>query len=135
MSIRFSVKTMCSINKIAFGSSRDEVRSAFGSEFKVFQKNEFSANTTDSYKECNIYYTQDDKFEAIEIFADNDVEVIVDGEDIPIDEEKLTTWLKSRDPMVKIDEDGAISASCSVSVYFHDGKLDSILFAAPGYYK
>ena len=116
------------VHGVSFGMKRKDVRSVFGTA-KEFKKNKFSETTTDDFGFCHVFYNVEDECEAVEIF--DDVKVEVDGAVVfPSDVETIKKQLPDL-----VEEDGSlISKKFSVGIYAPSGKMESILFGAPGYY-
>ena len=70
--MRFDIIPTVSVNNIPFGASREEVRAALG-EYEEFKKDEDDEVTTDDFDFCHVFYDEDNRFEAIEIFEQNTV--------------------------------------------------------------
>ena len=93
-------------------------------------KNDFSNNLTDDLGFCHVYYNDEGKCEAVEIF--NDVEVYI-GEKLLFP----TTYAvaKNVEKSLKQDDEGMISVDMSIGIYAPDGEMESILFGEKGYYE
>lgn len=116
------------VHGVSFGMKRAAVREAFGTA-KEFRKSKYSKTTTDDFGFCHVFYNANDECEAIEIF--DDVEVEVDGTVV------FPTAIESVKKEIPdlLEEDGSlISKKFSVGIYAPSGKMESILFGAPGYY-
>ena len=70
--MRFDIIPTVSVNNIPFGASREEVRAALG-EYEEFKKDKDDEVTTDDFDFCHVFYDEDNRFEAIEIFEENTV--------------------------------------------------------------
>lgn len=117
-----------SVNDVNFGMMRDEVRRYFGTA-KEFKKSRFSKNTSDDFGWCHVYYDEQNKCQAIEIFEG---EVFIkDTLVFPADINNI----KSLCADMTADSDGYISVINSIGIYLADEKAESIVFAKPGYYK
>ena len=117
------------VDKIEFGMERDVVRKLYG-EYEEFKKSEYSENTTDDFGNFHVYYDENNKCEAVEIF--DDVEVTVNGEIIfPV---KIEEAEKIESSFVR-DEEGLISIEKSIGIYAPDEDMESILFGKKGYYE
>jgi hypothetical protein len=116
------------VNGVSFGTKRKAVRAVFGTA-KEYKKNKFSETITDDFGFCHVFYNAEDECEAIEVFGD--IKVEVDGAVIfPTDVETAKKQLSDL-----VEEDGSlISKKFSVGIYAPSGKMESILFGAPGYY-
>lgn len=119
-----------SINDIPFGADRKDVRKAFG-EYKEFKKNKFSKNTADDFVRFHVFYTDDNKFDAIEIFdVINDIEVYIHDKKLNED----INSVKEIFPDIIRDKSGYISINYCVGITEENNKIESILFASKGYY-
>ena len=108
---------------------RDVVRKLYG-EYEEFKKSEYSENTTDDFGSFHVYYDENDKCEAVEIF--DDVEVTVNGEKIfPV---KIEEAQKIESSLVR-DEEGLISIEKSIGIYAPDENMESVLFGKEGNYE
>ena len=123
------VEPLKKVDKIEFGMERDVVRKLYG-EYEEFKKSEYSENTTDDFGSFHVYYDENDKCEAVEIF--DDVEVTVNGEKIfPV---KIEEAQKIESSLVR-DEEGLISIEKSIGIYAPDENMESVLFGKKGYYE
>ncbi len=110
---------------IKFGTDRETVRKQLG-DYTEFQKTDFSSNTTDDFGFCHVYYDDENKFEAIEIF---DAEVYIGETKVfPIPVEELEELIDDLD-------DELISIERSIGVYAPDDEPECILFGVKGYYE
>ena len=126
---KWEAKPLIGVGKIKFGMTRDDVRNALGLEFKEFKKSKYSKNTTDDFGVCHVFYDEDDKCEAVEIF--DDIGVTVNGLEIfPDNTDNAMVAIKD---LVK-DDYGLISISQSVGITVEAGKKEAILFGKNGYY-
>ena len=113
------------VNGIKFGTGRDKVREKLGA-YKEFKKTPFSENSTDDFGYCHVYYDNENKFEAIEIF---DAEVYIgDRKVFPVSVDDLSDIIDDFD-------DELISISKSIGIYAPDNEPESILFGCKGYYE
>ena len=120
-----------SVNEVCFGASREEVRKEFGKKYKEMKKTPLSKNTMDAYEDFHVFYSEDDKFEAIEIFGK--VKVLVEDEKIFPGEKDAAMSLAS-DFME--DSESYISTSKSIGFSIDSKeKIESILFGCKKYYK
>ncbi len=126
---KWEFKPTKSVGNISFGMSRDDVHKVIGNDFKEFKKSRFSKNSTDDYGKFHVFYTQDNYVEAVEFFEE--IEIYMDENklfpaDIPIIEDIIGTME---------EESGSyIQKRKSVGVYAPDGKVESILLGAKGYF-
>ena len=116
------------VNEVKFGMNRDEVRKIFG-QAREFKKSKFSKNTTDDFGFCHVFYDQDNKCEAIEIFPE--VEVFIDGKNVFSEDLEI---LKSMFSDFEEDESGFFSKKYSIGIYAPCKKTESILLGCDGYY-
>lgn len=130
---KFDISLAESVNGLAFGSDRSTVRSAFGNSFKEFKKSKFSKNTTDDFGGCHVFYSADDKFEAIEIFSGGTI--IVDSKELSLECPELISWVKCLDPAAEEDSDGIVSKNLSIGIYAPYQEFESILFGKKEYYR
>ena len=70
--MRFDIVPAVSVNNIPFGASREEVRNALG-KYEEFKKDEDDKVTTDDFDFCHVFYDDENRFAAIEIFEENTV--------------------------------------------------------------
>ena len=121
------------VGNIEFGMLRDQVRNLLG-ECREFKKSKFSSYTTDDFGYCHVYYTEDNRCEAVEIF--NEVIVRIDNQVIfPLNFLSTCQILKELDGEVQIEKEYCTSIKQSIGVYAPEGKAESILFGSKGYYQ
>ena len=126
--MRFDAVPTVSVNGVAFGMSREKVRSLLGTAAE-FYKGKDAVNTTDNFKFCHVAYDENNKCEAIEIFDES--EVYVNGSLIfPTDFETAKKVIED----LEEDDDGLISISKSIGIYAPCGDMEGILFGKAGYY-
>lgn len=130
---KFVVELTKTVNGVPFGASRAQIREMFGTDFKEMKKTPTSRNTMDAYKFCEVFYTPDNKFEAVEFFVE-EAELIVDSEKVPTDYAQFVEWLNARDLQNEENDDGIISKKCGVGVYAPDKKIETILFSTAQYF-
>lgn len=124
---KITVIPLTQIGDIKIGMCRDEVRKILG-EAHEFKKSKFSKNTTDDFGWCHIFFDENNKCEAVEIF---DAKVYVNNICVfPATELQLKEVFAD----LTQDEYGYISAQYSVGVSAPDGIPESILFGANNYY-
>ena len=96
---------------------------------------DFEKENSDYYSFCMIDYDYNEKFSAISIYSDQNIQLFVEGKDCS--KFDLKTFLSLADDFV-IEEEKTIYKSYSrqISVFCPDGdeKVKSITFAIPGYY-
>ena len=126
--MKINVIPTVSVNNVKFGMDREAVRSLLGNA-EEFYKTADDTNSTDDYGFCHVFYDDNNKCEAIEIF--NEAEVYVNGTllfPVELDSAKLII------DDFEQDDDGLISYSRSIGIYAPDGYMESILFGKKGYY-
>lgn len=117
-----------SVGDIKFGMSRDTVRSVMG-KGKEYKKNLFSKSKTDSFGPIHVFYNENDKCEAIEIYSD--IKVMIGSTPVfPCDANKVTQISNN----LEEDGNGFIDKEKSIGITISDNKTKSILFAVKGYY-
>ena len=121
------------VDGVTFGETRDKVRVKFGQAYKEFKKSRFSKNTADAYEFFHVYYTDNDLFEALEVFPEAKLKT-KDGFVLNEYSQSLV-WLKSLDSETEVNNDGATSYELGISIYAPDEKIESIIIAEKDYYK
>ena len=133
MRLKFDVKTKKSVNGADFGCDRETTRKVFGKKYVEIRKNEFSENTMDVYDSFHVFFTKDNRFEAIEIFGD--IKVTVNGERIfPGSVDKAINVL----PKLTRDDYGLIDKANSIGITLSqddENEIEAILFGCEGYYE
>lgn len=126
--MRINVVPTIKVGEVEFGMSREEVRTLLG-EAKEFYKFEDDINTTDDFGFCHVFYDQDNKCEAIEIFSEAEVfcnDTLIFPTDFITAKKAISDFEE--------DDEGLISYSQSIGIYAPDGDMESILFGKTGYY-
>lgn len=118
---------------LEFGCERELVRKTLGSKYRELKKSIVARNTIDAYEYCHVYYTADDKFEAIELFGN--IRVYVGDEVVfpsDIDHIKLLFKgiIKKGDSMV--DKENSVAITLSQD---DKSKIDAILIGRKGYFE
>ena len=130
MKTRINIVPNVSINGIEFGADRADVYTALGKPKKTFKKSSDSMNTTDAYSFCHVYYTSDNKLQAIEFF-EGDVEIYINN---------VLVFPGTIDAIKKVSPDmcgkfgSYISKESSIGVCQENGMITSFLVARKGYY-
>lgn len=128
--VKWIATPLVEINGVKFGMPRSEVRTVLGGKYKEFKKGKFSKNTTDDFGVCHVFYTTDDKCEAVEVFSE--CEVSVNGTVVfPL---AISAVKEQIDDLVE-DAGSYISKKLSIGIYAPDGTPESILFGDAGYYE
>lgn len=94
-----------------------------------------NSGSSDSYSFARIDYDENKKFEAIEIYSDQQTELIIDGNDYS--DFNLTQLLTLADDFVSEENNTAwTSYSKQIGIWCPDGdsRVECILFGCPGYY-
>ena len=87
--LKWSATPLEEVNGVKFGMLREEVRKVLGNTCREFRKNKFSKNTTDDFGVCHVFYNQDDRCEAVEVFDRR--EIIMEGKAVfPLDMPEVT---------------------------------------------
>ena len=126
---RWILKPLKSVGIIRFGMSRDDVHQALDKDYTEFTKNRFSENTSDNYDSFHVYYTRDNKVEAVEFFEGN--EIVLDGTIIfPIKADTIDKVL------LDIEREGNSYTHVEKSIGYevNDDVAESILVGEAGYY-
>ena len=130
---KIEIKPYERVGTIKFGSNRETVRKDNGN-FKEFRKSRFSKNSTDDFSSFHVFYSEDDRVEAVEFFRESNLYF----HDIQLFTQSygdLKTRLNALDSNNTEDESGIIYKSLGLSVYSPDGKqVESILVFEKGYY-
>ena len=117
------------VNDIEFGMERSEVRKKFPVPAREFKKSKFSKRTTDDFGSCHVYYDENDRCEAVEIF--DDAEVYMDGKKVfPITVQEIMEII----PDLVKEDDSFIGDKTSIGIYAPGDKMESILIGCEGYY-
>ena len=121
------------VGNIKFGSERETVRKDNGN-FKEFRKSCFSKNSTDDFSSFHVFYSEDDRVEAVEFFRESNLYF----HDIQLFSQSygdLKTRFNALDSNITEDESGIIYKTLGFSVYSPDGEqVESILVFGKGYY-
>ena len=117
------------VNDIEFGMERSEVRKKFAVPVREFKKSKFSKRTTDDFGSCHVYYDENDKCEAVEIFDEVAV-YAYDKKIFPVTVEEVKKII----PDLVEEEDSYISENLSIGIYAPGDKMESILIGCKGYY-
>ena len=64
---KFEITPFVGVGCVEFDSNRDDNRKKLG-KYTEFRKSRFSKNTTDNYGDFHVYYSVDNKVDAIEFF-------------------------------------------------------------------
>ena len=127
--MRIKAFPLVGIDKLKFGMKRHEVRSILGNSTEFLKTSEDKI-TTDDFGFCHVYYDEDDRCEAVEIFNENEV-YIENSKVFPTD----FSSAKKVIPSFIQDDDGLLSYDLSIGIYAPDNEMESILFAKKGYYE
>jgi hypothetical protein len=113
--------------------AREEARKILGT-FKEFKKTKFSKNTTDDFSFCHVFYSEQNKIDAVEFF--DTTEFLFKSKNLfSLTFSELKTFLKSNSLDFMEDDSGFKSDGIGLSVYSPDKeKIESILIYKRGYY-
>ena len=119
------------IENTHFGDSRETVRASLG-ECKEFKKSKFSSNTTDDFGFCHVFYTKDNKVDAIEFFPEANITLM--GKPLfSLTFSELKGFLS--DGRAEEDSTGAKFPKHGLSAYAPDlSRIESILIYSKSYY-
>lgn len=121
-----------SVNDTPFLSSREEVRSRIDLPFMEVKKSPLSVNTMDVYDGFHVFYDEQNRFNAVEVFGD--YKLVIKGKTIfP----GTITKAKKLFPDIEYDGYGYTSISQSVGITVDpddEDRIDGILFGCADYY-
>lgn len=129
---KFDVIPLRSAGGVAFGASREQVRTMADRPFKEFKKSKFSKNTTDAFPGYHAYYSAENKLIAIEIFPDEDI--CVNGIALPKLYSDAVALVKRLDGDAREEADGITSENLGISIYAPGGEIESFMAAEKGYF-
>lgn len=120
------------IENIHFGDNRKTVRATLG-KYEEFKKSEFSENTTDDFGFCHVFYTTDNKVDAIEFFSESEI-TLKEKLLFSFDFSTLKDFLS--DESMEEDDSGANFPKYGISVYAPDfNKIETILIYSKSYWE
>ena len=126
---RWELKPLESVGSIMFGMDRKEARKRLGDQFTEFRKTRWSKNTTDDYGRFHVFYTPDDRVEAVEFHKG--VEIVLNGQTVfPIKTKEIEKVL----PDIEKDDVGYISVKNSIAYQTNPVDAECFLAAGAGYY-
>lgn len=130
---KFEIIPYKKVGDISFQLTREAVRKLLG-KFREFKKSKSSAKTTDDFTFCHVFYDKDDKVEAVEFFAEN--ELVYEGKNLfSMSYNEFMQFLKEKKLNHKEDDSGIIIDSLGIAAYIPDKrKIESILVYRSGYY-
>lgn len=126
--IKINVIPNKQVGNIKFGMNRETVNSLLGIPKEFFKNN--STIATDDFGVCHIFYDNNNKCEAVEIFDDAEVyinEILV----FPIDKNKFVNKFTG----FICDDEELINYDLSIGIYAPYESMESIVVAKKGYYK
>ena len=127
---KWVIKPLESVGKIKFEMNREEVHNLFNEKCTAFKKTKYSKNTADDYGRFHVFYTEDDKVEAVEIFEG--IELMLDGEVLfPL----KACDIEKRLPGIEHEGDYYTQVGKSIGIEVEDGDCVSILAGIKGYYE
>lgn len=125
-------KPLVGINDIEFGITRSDLREKMG-RFKDFKKNIFSKEPTDDFGFCHVYYDENQKVEAIEIF--NEVNLSVGEHSLmPCTLDKACEIMKALDKDVEIEAEYITSVKLSIGITCEEDEVVAVLLGKENYY-
>lgn len=98
--------------------------------------NEFDSDPCDYYSFCKIDYDDNGRFDAIEIYSDQESELIVDGKDFS--DFELKKLLTLADDFVSEENNTSYTSyTKQIGIWCPDGndRVECVLFGKPGYYQ
>ena len=119
-----------SINGMAFGTDRKTVRNTLGKPKNTFRKTSNSSNTTDAYPGFHVYYSDDDKLQAIELFGTELVVSINSQQVFPGTIDAIKNLL----PDLKEEYGDYTSYDNSIGLTVEEGSIVSILAGCKNYF-
>ena len=127
---KWELKPCESIGPIKFGMDRSAVRKIIQIKCVEFQKSKYSKNTTDDFGWFHVFYTTDNKVDAVEIFEG--IEIIMDGIVIfPIKTSDILNLI----PDIEEDNGSYTHVEKSIGIEADSENAESILVGSEGYYK
>lgn len=130
MSEKWALKPLISVGNINFGMNRDDVHKLFLEECTEFKKNKYSKNTADDYGKFHVFYTSDNKVDAVEFFEG--IEIVMD--DIVIFPIKANE-IEGRIPGITKEDGSYTHIGKSIGIEVDSDIAESILVGAKGYYE
>lgn len=126
----WSLLPTLSVNGMEFGTNRSKVRSILGKPTRVFKKTSTSDNTTDVYVDFHVYYSADDKLNAIEFFG-GDISLSIDSQIL-----FPGTLSEAKKVLPDLEEcyGSYISRSASIGIGVEGDTIVSVLVGCKGYY-
>jgi hypothetical protein len=128
--MQFEVTPNEAVGKVFFGADREEVRCVLNGFKGEFKKSKFSKNTTDDFGYCHVYYDTKDKCEAVEFFAE--VEIQINGQ--KVSPGKVETIKKIMPDLIEEEDGFWISKSSAIGITAPEGSIETILFGCANYY-
>jgi len=126
---KWELKPCESIGPIRFGMDRIAVRNLFEIQCEEFKKTKYSKNTTDDFGWFHVFYTIDNKVDAVEIFEG--IEIILDGNVIfPIKTCDISKFI----PEIEEDNGSYTHMEKSIGLEADSENAESILVGSKGYY-
>ena len=126
---KWELKPTKEIGKIIFGMDREDVHQLFTEKCTEFKKTKFSKNTTDDYGKFHIYYSTENKVEAVEFFED--VEITINGKRIFPESVKTVESIIGK---MESDSGYYTHKEFSIGFFAPENIPESILVGGPGYY-
>lgn len=130
---KIEIETYNKVGNIKFGSDREIVRQENGN-FTEFRKSRFSKNSTDDFSSFHVFYTENNKVEAVEFFKESNLYF----HGIQLFSQSyanLKAKLNGLDSNIIEDTSSIIYKTLGFSIYSPDQEeIESILVFEKGYY-
>ena len=130
---KWTILPVISVNDVPFLSSREEVRVRIDLPFQEVKKTPLSANTMDVYDGFHVFYDEQNRFNAVEVFGD--YKIAIRGKTVfP----GTITKAKKLLPDLEYDGYGYTSVSQSIGITVNpdnEDRIDGILFGCSNYYQ
>ncbi|MBB6624506.1 hypothetical protein [Clostridium gasigenes] len=124
---------------LKLGKTRNYIRKCFDNKFKEFKKTPISETSTDDFGYCHVYYTKEDKCEAIEFFEI--AKITFNGKSLMGEPyNNIKKFFEVIDNTIDFDDNGFTSIKYGIGVYapFAEDEpkepVESIIIFEKGYY-
>lgn len=127
---KWELKPLVSVGEIKFGMNRSDVHKLFEEKCTEYKKSKYSKNTTDDYGRFHIFYTTDNKVDAVEFFEG--IELVMNGNVIfPVEVSEIDRLL----PEIEKEGNSFTHIEKSIGIETDSKKTESILVGSKGYYE
>jgi len=128
---KYEIKSYQGIGNINFGEDRSEIRNKLGL-YKEFKKSKFSKNTTDDFRIFHVFYSAENKVNAVEFFPESNLKFC----NISLFANSYKEIINQiEDSNIEEDETGIIFKTLGFSLFSpNKDKIESILVFEKGYY-